>query len=72
MASIQKRGTSISVVYTVDGKQRWESFKNEKEAGKRKREIEYEMERGTFTPPSVLLVEDFLSEEYIRVCSAAN
>ena len=66
MASIAKRGNSFSVVYKVDGKQKWETFKTEEEANARKLEIEYEQMKGTFVPPSSMLVEDFLTR-YVEV-----
>ena len=40
MASVIKRGKAYSVVYKVDGKQKWEACKSEDEANARKLEIE--------------------------------
>jgi len=66
MASITKRGNSFAIVYMVDGKQKWESFKTEDEANARKLEIEYETMKGIFVAPSSTLVEDFLVQ-YVEV-----
>ena len=66
MASVYKRGKSFSVVYKVDGKQTWESYKTEAEANKRKIVIDYEQMNGTFTPPSGVMVEEFLTE-YVEI-----
>jgi integrase len=62
MASIVIRGKSACVVYLADGKQKWETFKTEKEANARKIEIEYQQVKGIFVPPSTMLVQDFLAE----------
>ena len=62
MASLIQRGKTFSVVYNVDGKQKWESFKTEAEADKRKLEIEYQQMKGTFVAPNPTLLMDFLNE----------
>jgi integrase len=66
MATIVKRGKTYAVVYKIDGKQRWESFKDEKSASERKTEIEYTQMKGTFVAPSELIVEKFL-EQYVDI-----
>ena len=53
MASIVKRKSKYSVVYDYtdeNGKrrQRWETFSTNAEAKKRKKQIEYEQDSGTF------------------------
>ena len=68
MASIVKRNKKYSVVYYADTegkrKQLWESFDSYKEASKRKSEVEYEIDSGTFIPPNrqtvSALLEDFV------------
>jgi integrase len=66
MATIIRRGKRFSVVYSVDGKQKWESFKTEPEATRRKLEIEYKQNTGTFVLPNPMTLEEFLSE-YVEV-----
>lgn len=61
MASIITRGNSVSVVYYVDGKPKWETCESEEHANDRKLEIEYQQSKGTFVPPSVMTVEDLMS-----------
>ena len=63
MASIVKRKSKYSVVYDYtdeNGKrrQRWETFSTNAEAKKRKKQIEYEQDSGTF----------FIPREYPKVC----
>ena len=57
MASIVKRKKKYSVVYTYtdengNKRQKWETFETNAEAKKRKLQVEYEQESGTFIPPS--------------------
>ena len=57
MASIVKRKSKYSVVYDYtdeNGKrrQRWETFSTNAEAKKRKKQIEYEQDSGTFFIPT--------------------
>jgi integrase len=66
MATIIRRGKRFSVVYSVDGKQKWESFKTEAEANARRMEIEYKQNTGTFIPPNPMTLEEFLNE-YVEV-----
>lgn len=71
MASIVKRKKKYSVVYTyVDesGKkrQKWETFDTSTEAKKRKNQIEYEQETGSFIVPTAKTVNDLL-EEYMSI-----
>ena len=65
MATIVQRGKSHSVVYSVNGKQKWETFKTAKEAQKRKLEVEYQQSVGTFVAPNPTTVTEFL-EEYVE------
>ena len=56
MASIVKRKKKYSVVYTYtdengNKRQKWETFETNAEAKKRKLQVEYEQESGTFIPP---------------------
>lgn len=68
MATIVKRGKKYSVVYYYtdrDGKQqqKWEPpVSTKKEAARRKNQIEYQIDNGTFIPPSNVTVEDFLND----------
>ena len=71
MASIVQRGKSHSVVYSVEGKQKWETFPNAKEAQKRKIEIAYQQSTGTFVPPSPTTIEGFL-DEYVNTYGTTN
>lgn len=66
MASIVKRNKSCSVVYYVDGVQKWETFPSEELARARKKENEEEKSAGTFIPPNPKIVEEFLNE-YIEI-----
>ena len=66
MATIIRRGKRFSVVYKVDGKQKWESFKTEAEAEARRLEIEYKQNMGTFVIPNPMTLEEFLNE-YVEV-----
>ena len=65
MASIKKRNNSFSVIYTVNKKQIWETYKTHEEAQRRKLEIEYKKSNGTFVPPNPRTVNEFL-EEYVN------
>ena len=71
MASIVKRKKKFSVVYTYidengNKRQKWETFDTNAEAKKRKLQVEYEQETGTFIPPSAKTVNDLL-EEYMAI-----
>ena len=64
MASIVKRKNRYSVVYTYkddDGNQhqKWETFDTNADAKKRKTQIEFEQQSGTFT---------FLMLRQLRIC----
>lgn len=76
MASIVKRKKKYSVVYSYldeSGKkhQKWETFDNSTEAKKRKAEIEFEQENGTFTVPTAKTVNDLL-DEYFAIYGVNN
>lgn len=67
MASIVKRKKKFSVVYTyVDDagnkRQKWETFETNAEAKKRKAQIEYEQDTGTFIVPTAKTINDLLDE----------
>ena len=67
MASIVKRKKKFSVVYTyVDDagnkRQKWETFDTNAEAKKRKAQIEYEQDTGTFIVPTAKTISDLLDE----------
>ncbi len=71
MASIIKRKTKYSVVYTyLDGngekRQKWETCSSHAEAKKRKAEIEHQQDTGVFIPPSGDTLADFL-DEYVSM-----
>lgn len=71
MASIIKRKTKYSVVYTYTnnaGKkhQKWETCSSYAEAKKRKAEIEHQINTGVFIPPSADTLSDFL-DEYVSL-----
>ena len=71
MAYIRKRKNSYSVVYRVknaDGieHQKSESYATQKEAEKRKKEIEYKQSLGTFVVPKCTRVKE-LVREYVRI-----
>ena len=56
MASIQERNHKYKVVYYYKNdagvrKQKWETYDTKAEARKRKKEIEYKQELGTFVAP---------------------
>lgn len=47
-------------------RQKWETFETNAEAKKRKLQVEYEQESGTFIPPSAKTVNDLL-DEYMSI-----
>lgn len=67
MASIIKRKSKYSVVYRyIDEKgierQKWETFATNAEAKKRKTEVEYQQNTGTFTIPCAKTVRELMSD----------
>lgn len=65
MASLIKRKKSYSLVYYYtdengETKQKWETIRNYQDALKRKAEVENEINKGTFIPPSDQTVREFL------------
>ena len=71
MASIVKRKNSYSVVYSYTDengvkRQKWETFATNAEAKKRKVQVEFEQEMGTFIVPTSKTVSELL-EEYISI-----
>lgn len=71
MAFIRKRGKKFSVIYRVkddEGKERQtsETFATQKDAERRKKEIEYKMAVGRFEAPKCTTLEELI-EEYVRI-----
>lgn len=71
MASIFKRKTKYSVIYSVkdetgERRQKWETFYTWDEAVKRKEQIEYMQRHGVDNMPVIVTVEDLL-REYMQV-----
>lgn len=67
MASIVKRKSKYSVVYTYKDeygkkKQKWETWGTKKEAERRKREIETQKDNNTFVPPAITTLSELLYE----------
>ena len=67
MASIVKRKNKFAVVYTCEDengvkRQKWETYPTNAEAKKRKAEIEYQQNQGTFIVPSSKTVRDLMSD----------
>ena len=67
MASIKKRRNKYNVVYYYtndqgEKKQKWEAFDTEGEAKRRKAEIEYKQQVGTFVSPNNLTISAFLED----------
>ena len=71
MASIVKRKHRSAVVYTYTDdngvkRQKWETFATNAEAKKRKKQVEFEQDEGTFILPTAKTVSDLL-EEYMSI-----
>ena len=67
MATIIQKNNSYCVVYWYldedeKRKQKWESFKNMTEAKKRKKEVEYQEQLGTFIVPKCKTLDELLRE----------
>ena len=67
MASVVKRRNRYSVVYTYinesgQSKQKWETFMTNAEAKKRKVQVEFEQDSGTFIVPTAKTIADLLEE----------
>lgn len=67
MASIRERNGKYNVIYSYlneDGKrkQKWETYNTKAEAKKRKKEIEYQKEMGSFVIRKCKTMEDLLAE----------
>lgn len=76
MASIVKRKNKYSVVYSYEDekgnkRQKWETFNTNAEAKRRKAQVEYEQQTGTFIVPSATTVAELL-EEYCSVYGVNN
>lgn len=71
MASIVKRKKKFAVVYnyTDDNgvrRQKWETYSTLAEAKKRKNEVEYQQDQGTFVVPTCKTLDELL-EEYVQI-----
>ena len=71
MATIVKRGKTYYVVYLYtnehdERKQKWESYKTMEEAKKRRLEIEYKKDIGSFIIPQCRTLEELL-QEYVNL-----
>lgn len=76
MASIIKRKNKYAVVYTYKDdlgnvRQKWETFDTNAAAKKRKNQVEFEQQNGTFIVPTATTVADLL-EEYCSVYGVSN
>lgn len=76
MASLVQRGNRYCVVYQYtnengERKQKWETYKTASEAKRRKKEIEYKEEVGTFTIPKCKSLDDLL-KEYVALYGKAT
>lgn len=76
MASIVKRKNRFSVVYTVKDengvqRQKWETFDTNAAAKKRKTQVEYELQHGSFIVPTARTVSELL-EEYMSVYGVSS
>ena len=74
MASIIKRKTKYSVVYTYTDsngakRQKWETCGSHAEAKKRKAEIEHQLDTGVFIPPSADTYPIFWTNMYPSMVS---
>lgn len=71
MAFIRKRGKKFSVIYRIkddNGKERQtsETFSTQKDAERRKKEIEYKMTIGKFEVPKCTTLKELI-EEYVKI-----
>lgn len=76
MASIVKRKNRYAVVYSYtddkgNKRQKWETFDTNAEARKRKSQVEFEQQNGTFIIPSARTVQELL-EEYTSIYGVNN
>ena len=67
MASIKERNGKFCVIYYYSdpmGKriQKWETYKTKREAEKRKKEIEYKAQQGSFVVSQCIYLRDLLEE----------
>ena len=62
MASIVRRGKCFAVVYYINGKQKWESFKKESDAHARIQEIEENKASASFIPLTPVTIQEFMAE----------
>ncbi len=76
MASITKKNNKFYVIYRYydhkgKRKQKWEPYKTRKEAEKRKKEVEYLENKGTFHVPNCTTLGEFLNE-YVNIYGKAK
>ena len=76
MASIIERNNRYCVVYYFfdengKKKQKWESYRTASEAKKRKKEIEYRQELGSFVVPKCNTIRELL-DEYVTLYGKSN
>lgn len=76
MASLVQRGNRYCVVYQYtnengERKQKWETYKTASDAKRRKKEIEYRQELGTFSVPKCKTLDDLL-KEYVALYGKAT
>ncbi len=68
-AAPTKKSYSVVYIYTDElgeKKQKWETFNTNAEAKKRKLQVEYEQETGSFIVPTAKTISDLL-EEYMAI-----
>lgn len=75
MATVAKRGKKFAVVYyaIVNGKKKqvWESFASQKEAARRKAEVELEIEDGVYVAPNRQTVATYM-DDFVKLYSEEN
>ena len=76
MASIRERNGKYNVIYSYlnengERKQKWETYNTKAEAKKRKKEIEYKKEMGSFVVRKCKTMEDLLTE-YVALYGKDN
>lgn len=71
MATIKERNGKFCVIYDYEGadgsrKQKWETYETKTDAKKRKKEIDFKKEQGTFVVPQCKHMRDLL-DEYVEL-----
>ena len=67
MASIRERNGKFNVIYSYtnekgERKQKWETYETKAEAKRRKKEIEYKKERGSFVVRKCKTLDELITE----------